>query len=172
MTALPNDAPKMVITKKGAPATKALVRISLIPSDDFTLDGPAEAVFTLPKEEIPNRGFAIQLFEDTVHKKHHELRALFTLAKSTIDKQKLTFDFLPPKMTLPKGHHYFIILYGDDRPNSTPAPSGSGSPTADASPPKGPGITPPADPMSPSAAPVATPRTPVSPGPTASPNDP
>ncbi|GAC1356494.1 MAG: hypothetical protein NVSMB31_17140 [Vulcanimicrobiaceae bacterium] len=157
MTALPKDAPQMVITKKGAPATKALIRISLIPSDDFTLDGPAEAIFTLPKEEISDRGFAIQLFEETVHKKRHDMKALFTLAKSTIDKQKLTFDFLPPKMTLPKGHHYYIILYGDDRPNPTPAPSTSGSPAGDAS--------------GPSAAPVAPPRTPVSPGPTGSPLD-
>ena len=131
MTVLPTDAPKMVITTKNALPTTALMRISLVPSDDFILDGPASAVFTLPKDQLANRGFAIQLFEDSVNKKgKHDFRPLFTLAKSTLQKQQLTFNFTPPKLTLPKHHHYLIVLYGDERTSTaSPAASAESSPT-------------------------------------------
>jgi len=134
MTALPTDAPKMVITGKSVLPTTALMRIALVPSEDFTLDGAASAVFTLPKDQIENRGFAIQLFEDTVNKKKKRgYRPLFTLAKSSLSKQKLTFDFTPPKLTLPKGHKYLIVLYGDER-TATASPAATGSAKASAAP--------------------------------------
>ncbi|MDP9111100.1 MAG: hypothetical protein M3M96_05670, partial [Candidatus Eremiobacteraeota bacterium] len=130
MTVLPTDAPKMVITSKNALPTTAVMRIALVPSDDFMLDGPASAVFTLPKDQLGNRGFAIQLFEDSVNKKgKHDFRPLFTLAKSTLEKQKLAFSFTPPKLTLPKHHRYLIVLYGDERTSTvSPAASSSASP--------------------------------------------
>ncbi|MBC5814980.1 MAG: hypothetical protein GIW97_00420 [Candidatus Eremiobacteraeota bacterium] len=117
----------MIITGKNVLPTTALMRIALVPSEDFTLDGAASAVFTLPKDQIENRGFAIQLFEETVNKKNrHTLRPLFTLAKSSLSKQKLTFDFTPPKLTLPKGHKYLIVLYGDER-TATASPAATGN---------------------------------------------
>lgn len=134
MSALPKDAPKMVITNKDAPPTTAVVLITLVPSADFTLDGRAIAEFTLPKEQLANRGFAIQLFEETVRRKHHDIHPLYTLAKSVLVKQTLTFSMTPPKLTLPKGRKYFVVLYGDQQPVASASPAGSASPAASASP--------------------------------------
>jgi len=61
-TVLPTDAPKMVNTAKNAAPTTALLRIELIASTDFTLEGRGIADFTLPKEQLSERGFAVQIF--------------------------------------------------------------------------------------------------------------
>ncbi len=103
------------------------MRIMLVASADFTLDGRVLAQFVLPKDQLADRGFAVQIFEEVVRRKHRELRALFTLAKSTLDKQTLTFSLTPPKLTLPKDHHFFIILYGDARATPSPNPSPTGA---------------------------------------------
>ena len=133
VSALPKDAPKMVITKKDAPPTVAVMMLTLVPSADFVLDGRAVADFTLPKEQVTGRGFAIQFFEETVKHKHHDIHPLYTLAKSTLVKQTLTFSMTPPKLTLPKGRKYFIVLFGDALPPATAAPpTGSPSPAPDA----------------------------------------
>jgi len=130
MSALPADAPKMMITAKNALPTTAVMKIAIVPSQDFTLEGPASAVFTLPKDQVENRGFAIQLFEDTLDKKkRHVFKPLYTLAKSSLSKQTLTFSFTPPKITLPKGHTYLIVLYGDQRA-ATASPAATSSATA------------------------------------------
>lgn len=116
----------MVVTDpKNVQVTVALVRLTLGFSENYVLDGPDSLVFTLPKEQlVAKRGFAIQLFEEVTHKKHTDYKPLFTLAKSSLDKQELTFGFTPPKLALPKGHHYLIVLYGDQIP-ATPQPSAS-----------------------------------------------
>jgi hypothetical protein len=108
--------------------------VTLIPSADFPLDGRAIAEFTLPKEQLANRGFAIQLFEETVRHKRHDIHPLYTLAKSTLVKQTLTFSMTPPKLTLPKGRKYFVVLYGDQQVAASASPAGSASPVASASP--------------------------------------
>lgn len=134
MTALPNDAPKMAITSKTPVATVALVRVQLVPSDDFTLDGHASAQFTLPQPELVDRGFAVQVFQETVHGKKHTTSPLITIARSALDGSTLTFRFTPPKLTIPKDRHYLIVLYGDARP-ATPTPMPSPSPFLSPSPP-------------------------------------
>ena len=121
MTALPNDAPKMVITSKAPIATTALIRVLLEPSDDFVLQGAALAQFTLPPAELANRGFAVQIFNEDVHGKKHGWSPVITIARSSLDGTTLTFRFMPPKLTLPKGHRYLAVLYGDAR-TSTPTP--------------------------------------------------
>jgi len=124
MTALPNDAPKMVINSKAPVATTALVRVLLVTSADFTLDGRALAQFTLPQPELVDRGFAVQLFEETVHGKKHTTNAILTIAKSALSGGTLTFGFTAPKLTIPKDRHYLVVLYGDARPATpTPLPS-------------------------------------------------
>ena len=128
MTAMPNDAPKMVINTKTPVATTALIRILLDPSDDFTLDGAALAQFTLPPTEIPNRGFAVQIFNEDVRGKKHSWNPVLTIAHSTLDGATLTFRFMPPKLTLPKDHRYLAVLYGDARP-ATPTPAPTSAPT-------------------------------------------
>ena len=134
VSALPKDAPKMVITKKDAAPTVAVMMLTLVPSADFVLDGRAVAEFTLPKEQVTNRGFAIQLFEETVRHKHHDVHPLYTLAKSTLVKQTLTFSMTPPKLTLPKGRKYFIVLFGDVLAPAAATSSPAPSPSATASP--------------------------------------
>lgn len=143
VSALPKDAPKMVITKKDAPPTVAVMMLTLVPSADFALDGRAVAEFTLPKEQVTNRGFAIQLFEETVRHKRHDVHPLYTLAKSTLVKQTLTFSMTPPKLTLPKGRKYFIVLFGDAlAPGATPTPGVTLSPAPSPSPLPSPPVSP------------------------------
>lgn len=145
LVALPADVPKMVITdQKNVVPTMPLMRVTLVLSENFILDGSANIVFTLPKEQVvEGRSFAIQLFEETVHKKKTDYKPLFTLAKSTLDKQQLTFSFRPPKIELPKDHHYLVVLYADPLP-ATPQPVATPQPIATSS-------------SSPSARPSATP---------------
>ncbi|GAC1652716.1 MAG: hypothetical protein NVS9B12_02300 [Vulcanimicrobiaceae bacterium] len=136
----------LVINPKNATPTVALLRLTLALSDDFTLDGRDSISFTLPKDELAtNRAFAIQLFQEIVHKKRHDYKPLFTLAKSSLTKDELTFDFTPPKLQLPKGNHFLIVLYGDQLP-ATPAPTptapagaggATGAPTPNLSPGQG-----------------------------------
>lgn len=133
MTALPNDAPKMVITSKTPLATVALVRVQLVPSDDFTLNGHAVAQFTLPHPELVDRGFAVQVFGETTHGKKHTTTPIITIARSALEGSTLTFRFTPPKLTIPKGRHYLIVLYGDARP-ATPTPVPSPNPFLSPSP--------------------------------------
>ena len=145
----------MVITAKNATPTTAVIRIAIVPSEDFALDGPASATFTLPKDQVENRGFAIQLFEDTLDKKkRHVFKPLFTLAKSSLSKQTLTFSFTPPKLTLPKGHRYLIVLYGDER-TATASPAATASAGASENPDQG--STPPEKPSPPSGVPAGRP---------------
>ena len=128
MTAMPNDAPKMVINTKTPVATTALIRVMLNASDDFTLNGAAMAQFTLPQTEIANRGFAVQIFNEDVSGKKHSWTPVLTIAHSTLDGTTLTFLFMPPKMTLPKDRRYLAVLYGDARP-ATPTPAPTFPPT-------------------------------------------
>ncbi|MDQ6930988.1 MAG: hypothetical protein M3126_10015 [Candidatus Eremiobacteraeota bacterium] len=133
LVALPADVPKMVITdQKNAVPTIPLMRLTLVLSNSYILDGPASIVFTLPKDQlVENRSFAIQLFEETVHKKKTDHKPLFTLTKSTLEKEQLTFAFRPPKIELPKDHHYLVVLYADQLPATPlPAASASASPTS------------------------------------------
>lgn len=130
LTAQPKDAPPMVNHNPKAVATTALARVTLKPSADFPVSGLAVAVFTLPAAQILDRGFALQLFEQKKKKKI----PLYSLPKSQLNKDKnaLTFKFKFPKITLPKGHTYLLVLYGDELPVATgsplPAPSSARSP--------------------------------------------
>ena len=127
---MPLLAPKLVYTgTKPAVPTTALMQLLLIPSADFALNGPAIATFTLPQEQIGNRGFAVQIFEEVIRKKKVTQTPIVTLSKSELSKNTLTFAFTPPKITLPKNHHFLIVLYGDDR-TETAAPASSGSPSS------------------------------------------
>lgn len=127
LTAQPKDAPAMVNHNPKAVATTALARVTLRPSANFSLDGLAIATFTLPAAQIPDRAFALQLFEQKKKKRI----PLYSLPKSELNKEKtaLTFKFKFPKMTLPKGHTYLLVLYGDELPaaSSSPVPAPSAS---------------------------------------------
>ncbi len=129
LAAQPKDAPLMVNHNPKAVATTALARVTLKPSADFRINGLAIAAFTLPAAQIPDRGFALQLFEEKKKKRI----PLYSLPKSELSKDKstLTFTFKFPKTTLPKGHTYLLVLYGDELPaaSSSPAPAASSAST-------------------------------------------
>jgi len=132
-TAKPKDAPGMVHVPLKSLNVTPLALISLSPSADFPLTGAALVQLTLPKDQLDNRGFALQLFERTFKKKGHSDKAIWTFDKSTRESNTLTFSFTPPKITVPKKSTYLLVLYGDDRPSS-PAPSGSPAATPSAAP--------------------------------------
>ncbi len=79
-------------------------------------------------------------FQITTHKKHTDYHPLWTFDKSTLKDGTLTFSFAPPKMTIPKGSTYALVLYGDDKSKVSPTPSASASESA------GPSATPIASP--------------------------
>lgn len=131
--ALPKDAPAMVHTPAGTLDTVPLMMVHLTPTSDFVLDGWAEASFTLPKEQVQERGFAVQLFKANVSKKKTTYEPIWTFDKSTLKEDTLTFSFPPPKTTIPKGGTYVLVLYGDDKSKATspaPAPAGSSAPAS------------------------------------------
>ncbi len=124
--AMPKDAPTMVNQKPGALPTTALFLARMVMSDDFNLNGWATATFTLPKEQIGGRGFALQLFRETGN--HHKTvdTPIANFNQSTIKGDTLTFQFAEPATTVKKHETWVIVLYGDDIPAS-PVPSGSPS---------------------------------------------
>ncbi len=127
---MPKDAPPMYHTPVNTLDVVPLLMVHLSPSGDFALDGRAVAQFTLPKEQIGERGFAVQLFQATTHKKRTDYKPIWTFEKSALKDNTLTFEFTPPKMTITKGATYVMVLYGDDKSKVSPSPSGSPSGSA------------------------------------------
>jgi hypothetical protein len=111
-----------------------LMMVSLTTSSDFALDGDAVAQFTLPKSQMAGRGFALQLFHETTHKKRRDYKPIWTFNRSNIEKGALIFDYAPPKFTITKGITYVLVLYGDDKSNATASPSAAASVTPSVSP--------------------------------------
>lgn len=125
----------MVHTPAGTLDTVPLMMVHLTPSGVMTLDGWAQADFTLPKSEIGERGFAVQLFRANVGKKKTTYDPIWTFDKSTLKDTTLTFSFAPPKTELPKRSTFVLVLYGDDKSkSSSPAPVPTGSAPASAAP--------------------------------------
>ena len=131
--ALPKDAPAMVHTPANSLDVVPLMMVHLTPTADFKLDGYAQAQFTLPKEQLAERGFAVQLFHANIGKKKTTYDPIWTFDKSSLKDTTLTFGFTPPKTTIEKGSTYVLVLYGDDKSKATspaPAASASAAPTA------------------------------------------
>lgn len=130
----PKDAPKMVHVPASTLDTVALVMVQLTTNSDFSLDGWANAQFTLPKSEVDGRGFALQLFLVNKHKKGVSYKPIWTFDKSTLSDTTLAFSFPTPKMKIAKGSTYMLVLYGDDKSSASAAPSGSPSASPTVSP--------------------------------------
>ena len=132
--AAPKDAPALVHIPAGSLSTVPLMMVHLTPTGDLHLDGWAEADFTLPKSEVAERGFAVQLFKANVGKHSTSYNPIWTFDKSTLNDTTLTFSFQPPKMTIPKGGTYVLVLYGDDKSKASPAPVPTGTAPSSAAP--------------------------------------
>jgi hypothetical protein len=126
----------MVHVPKGVVKVNALMAVTITTSADFPLDGLAIATFTLPKEQIANRGFALQLFLQRMQGKTKVYAPVLSLDKSSLQKGTLIFGFTPPKITVAKGNTYVLVLYGDDITTGSPAPGSPapGSPAPAGSP--------------------------------------
>jgi hypothetical protein len=130
--ALPKAAPAMVHVPKNALNVVALMMVTLTTSADFPLNGLAIAQFTVPKEQIGGRGFALQLFLQRAQGKTKSFAPVLSLDKSSLQNDTLIFGFMPPKITVSKGNTYVLVLYGTDI-SASAAPSGSASPSPNAS---------------------------------------
>ena len=121
----------MVNPDPKAVATEALLAVRLHANADVALHGLASADFTLPKAQIGGRGFAIQLFHEATdrHKKRVETY-LGSYANSTLKGTTLHFDLALPQITVKKDEVWLFVLYGDERPSATQAPSASPSASA------------------------------------------
>ncbi len=125
----------MVHVPKDAAKVVALMTVTITTSADFPLDGLAIASFTLPKDQIPGRGFALQLFLQRMQGKTKTYAPVLSLDKSSLQKNMLIFGFTPPKITVQKNNTYVLVLYATDiasasaNPSAAPANSASPSPT-------------------------------------------
>jgi hypothetical protein len=127
--ALPKDAPPMYHTPSNSLNVVPLMMVRLTSNGDFPLTDTAQAQFTLPKDQVEKRGFAVQLFQVQTHKKRTDYKPIWTFDKSTLKDSTLTFAFTPPKMKIAKGSAYLLVLYADNKPKAAPSPSASAAAT-------------------------------------------
>jgi hypothetical protein len=144
---MPKDAPKMTNPDPKAVATVALVSLDLHTDTDVTFAGDVSIDFTLPKEQIGGRSFAVQLYRESGKKE--STRTFFgNYAKSSLAGSTLHFDLdVPAALQVKKDEHWLLVLYGNELPSASTSPSTSpsGSPSAS-----------PSGSVSPSTAPSAT----------------
>ncbi len=133
-SAMPKNAPKMINPDPKAVATVALMEIRLKTDTDEVLQGKAIAEFTLPQEQIGGRGFAVQLFHETVKKKKTSDDFMGTYSQSKLDKDTLRFQLTMPKIQVKKDETWLLVLYGDELPSASASPAASASPNASTSP--------------------------------------
>lgn len=135
LESLPKDAPSMVNPNPKAVATVSLMTLRLTTTDDVTLVGHQSLQFTLPQEQISDRGFAIQLFHETL-KKHNKRSDQFiaSYSESSLKGTTLVFSFTSPSLAVKKGDTWLFVLYGDELPAPSFTPSASTSPAGSASP--------------------------------------
>jgi hypothetical protein len=155
---MPKDAPKMNDPDPKAVATVALVALRLRTDADVTLAGKALIDFTLPQEQLGGRGFAVQLYHESVSRRKTNDRFIGSYSKSNLQGTTLQFQLTTPTLQIKKDETWLLVLYGDELPSATsspkPSPSSSSSPKPTAT-------------TSPTASSSAVPST--TPSPTASP---
>jgi len=148
-----------------AVATVALVAVRLHTDADVTLKGRAIAEFTLPKEQIGGRGFAVQLYHEQENK-HKRTDTFFgSYGKSSLNGNTLRFELDVPELPVKKGEIWMLVLYGDELPQASPSSSAAASPSTSAAASPSPG-------SSASAAPASSITTPTPPSPPTSPSPP
>ncbi|MDQ2992964.1 MAG: hypothetical protein M3R30_09135 [Candidatus Eremiobacteraeota bacterium] len=142
LAALPKDAPAMNDPDPKALATTALVTLRMKADATVVLDGTAIADFTLPKEQIGGRSYAVQLYQEIKKGKGTTDHYVGTFSDSTIDANTIRFVFTPPRIEIKKDEVWLFVLYSAETPSTSPAPSPGGSPTASGSPSPTPSSTP------------------------------
>ncbi len=113
--------------------TIPLVVLRVQTDHDEMITGGAAIIFTIPKEQLGGRGFALQLFEESPVKKKFVDHFIAAYNQSTVTKNgKLAFKFTVPPLSVKANERWLIVLYGDDKP-ATPAPSTAPSASASSS---------------------------------------
>jgi hypothetical protein len=153
---MPKDAPKMENPDPKAVATVALVALHMHMDADVTLAGKMTIDYTLPKEQIGGRGFAVQLFHEGTKRKKTTDSFMGNYAQSKLNGTTLHFEINAPALQVKKDEVWLLVLYGDELPSATESPSQSPSakPTTSSSPSASPSVSPSA---SASASPTPTP---------------
>ncbi len=113
-------------------AATALISLRIHADADVLLNGAAIAAFTLPKEQLGNRSYAIQLYQETQNKKHTSDKFFGSFSDSTIDGDTLKFMFTPPALPIKKDEVWLFVLYAAETPSasSSASPDASGPPSA------------------------------------------
>jgi hypothetical protein len=128
---MPKDAPKMVNPDPKAVSTVALVLLRLHTDADVTLAGKITIDYTLPKEQVGGRGFAVQLYHEGTKKKKVTQTFFGSYSESKLTGSTLHFEINAPALAVKKDEVWLLVLYGDELPSSSsPSPSPSGSPSA------------------------------------------
>jgi len=118
-----------------AVTTTALVTLRMRTNADVEIQGNAAADFTLPKEQIGGRIYAVQLYhEDVDHKKKIKDTYFGAYSHSKLTGNVLRFEFSTPKIDIKKDETWLFVLYGAEDPSASGAPTYSPSPSASGSP--------------------------------------
>lgn len=135
MEPLPKDLPNMTNADPRALRITPLMALRLQSDTDFSLNGNAQVVFTMPRQQITGRVFAIQLYNETAIRGKRTDQFLAAYPKFTApDENTVTFSFTTPKVTVKRGQIWLVGLYGFQyAPGTTPTPSPTPSPTSSAS---------------------------------------
>ncbi|HVA32710.1 MAG TPA: hypothetical protein VNG31_01095 [Candidatus Baltobacteraceae bacterium] len=130
MEPMPKDVPPMTHPDPRALRIAPLVAIRLQSDENFSLDGYASVQYTLPRQQVAGRGFAIQLYDEGNLRGRRTDQFLATYNTYNAQEQTITFVFPTPKVTVKRGQIWLLALYGlQYPPNTTPAPSVSPSPS-------------------------------------------
>ena len=131
---LPKDVPPMANPDQRALHVTPLVAIRLQSDSNFTLNGYGSVQYVLPRQQLPSRGFAIQLYSEGMLRGKRTDQFLATYNKYVQNDQILVFNFPTPKITVKRGQIWLLSLYGlTYPPNATPTPSPAPESSADSS---------------------------------------
>lgn len=124
----------MVNPDPKAVATVALVTLRLHTDTDVTLAGKMTVDYTLPKEQLGGRGFAVQLYHEGVKKKKVTQTFFGSYSESKLTGTTLHFEINAPALAVKKDEVWLLVLYGDELPSASASPAPSSSAGASASP--------------------------------------
>lgn len=139
MEPLPKDVPAMTNPDPRALRVTPLVAIRLQSDTDFSLNGTAAVNYTIPRQQVSGRSFAIQLYNEAALRGKRTDQFLATYTKSTVGDTSIQFNFTTPRVTVKRGQIWLLALYGMQFPPGTtptpsPSPGGSASPSPSPSP--------------------------------------
>lgn len=132
--ALPKDIPPMTNPDRRALSVTPLVAIRLQSDSNFNLNGLGSVQYVIPRQQLPSRGFWIQLYNEGVLRGKRIDQFLGSYNKYVSNDQIIVFNFPTPKLTVKRGQIWLLAMYGlTYPPNATPTPSptpaASGSPS-------------------------------------------